>query len=73
MNVHNEIERHALPEDRPALLWLLSRYSREPRWAFVAACRFERYGPLSYETHRVWAPTAEGRILFAARKPARGK
>lgn len=64
MNVRAEIEEYALPEDKPVLLWLLGRYSRQSKWSFVADCRFERYGRLSYEIHRIWYPTEEGRILY---------
>lgn len=64
MNLRNEIERHASADDKPVLLWLLSKYSRESRWSFVATCSHRRYGTLSYETNRVWIPTNEGRILY---------
>lgn len=66
MKVRNEIEQHSAPEDKPVLLWLLERYHWESQFTFVAKCTFKRYGRLSYESHRIWAPTPEGRILYNA-------
>lgn len=66
MNIRVEIERHADPADVPVLLWLLAHYGTSMRWSFVACCSFKRWGNQSYQTHRVWAPTKEGRVLFAA-------
>jgi hypothetical protein len=66
MNVRKEIALYAAPEHVPALLWLLERYSMSSQWGFVARCEHVRYGPASYQTHRRWAPTREGEILYAA-------
>lgn len=65
MNVRDEFEMYAAPDDVPVLLWLFGHYSRASQWALVANCTHERYGKMSYETRRVWRPTAEGRALFA--------
>lgn len=64
MKVKREIETHALDEDKPCLEWLFERYHWASQWHFVAAAKFERYGTRSYEIHRVWAPTYEGRALY---------
>lgn len=64
MRVKKEIEEYSAKEDKPILLWLLSRYSRESRWRFVAGVTNQRYGKLSYETRRVWYPTEEGKLLY---------
>lgn len=61
------IEKYANEEDKPALLWLASRYSWSSQWPFVARCALERYGSLSYQVHRVWSPTNEGRLLYKHR------
>lgn len=63
MDVRREIDLYALPEDRPVLHWLFDRYHWESQWRFVAACTMQRYGTYSYEVHRVWAPTPEGRAI----------
>lgn len=64
MKVRVEIESYAKESNKPILLWLFERYHTEPRWQFVAACRFEKYGRLSYEYRRIWSPTDEGRALY---------
>ena len=69
MNVRREIELYALPEDRPILLWLFERYHWASQWSFVTTCTHQRYGVYSYQTHRVWAPTAEGRVLYEHANP----
>jgi hypothetical protein len=69
MNVRAEIGRHSDPADAPVLLWLLSEYSSGSQWSFVASCSFERWGDQSYQTHRVWAPTDEGRIIYQYSNP----
>jgi len=66
MNIRAEIEKYADEKDKPALHWLFSRYHLVSQWRFVASCTHKRYGTLSYQTHRVWAPTHEGRVLFEA-------
>ena len=62
--VRAEIDKHANPEERHILHWLLSKYHMESQWRFVARCTFDRYGTLSYQVHRVWTPTREGHILY---------
>ena len=66
MDVRKEIELHAAESDRPILNWLFDRYHMASQWHFVASCSFRRYGKLSYEVHRVWTPTEEGRVLYEA-------
>lgn len=65
MNVREEIKLHAKDADKPILNWLFGRYHMESQWRMMARCSFQRYGVESYKVHRVWAPTAEGRILHA--------
>jgi len=64
MDISKEIDAYALHDDKPALWWLFKKYHMASQWRFVAKCTHERYGPLSYQTRRVWAPTDEGRILY---------
>lgn len=64
MQVRTEIELFAQDADKDILIWLFNRYSYESKWHFVARCTFERYGKLSFEIRRIWAPTEEGRLLF---------
>ena len=66
MDVRLEIERYSREEDKPALLWLYDKYknSSSAYWSFVAECTFSRYGKHSYQVHRVWRPTVEGKILY---------
>lgn len=66
MNVRNEIEQHSAPGDKPILFWLLERYPYQSQFRFVAKCTHKRYGRLSFEMHRIWVPTPEGRMLYAA-------
>lgn len=68
MNVRDEIKLYAKDADQPCLNWLFERYHWESKWRFVATCAFKRYGPKSYDSHRVWAPTPEGRVLFESGK-----
>ena len=67
MKVRDEIEKYAHEDDKPALRWLFGKYHWESQWHFVARCRFERYGKMSYECNRVWFPTSEGRVLYKCR------
>jgi len=64
MNVKQEITDRSNEEDKPILFWLFERYHMESEWRFVARCEHVRYGPLSYETNRVWSPTPEGKKLY---------
>ena len=64
MKVRDEINKFSREEDKPILLWLLARYSLESQFKFVAYCKKERYGNLSYEVNRVWYPTEEGIVLY---------
>lgn len=66
MNVRREIEKHAAPENVPALLWLLDHYGTSQKWPFVARCEHIRYGTQSWQTHRRWIPTREGAVLYKA-------
>lgn len=68
MRVRDEISKYSALEDRAILLWLLDKYPMESQWRFVASCTHRRYGPYSFQVDRVWAPTQEGRILYAARE-----
>jgi hypothetical protein len=68
MNVREEIRLHACDEDKPVLDWLFDRYHWASKWSFVAKCTFQRYGIESYAVHRIWAPTTEGRALYAHMK-----
>jgi len=65
MNVRDEIRLHAKDADKSILNWLFGRYSAAAQWRFVARCYFERHGTENHKTHAVWAPTAEGRVLYA--------
>jgi len=64
MNIREEINLWADKNDKPVLLWLLDRYNYYSSWKFVTSCTMKRYGKLSYQVHRVWKPTTEGKILF---------
>lgn len=64
MDVISDIKNFSLENEKPALLWLFSKYHLQSQWHFVAKVRHERYGYRSYETNRVWSPTEEGWILF---------
>lgn len=64
MDVKREIKKFSAPEDKKILLGLFERYHWESQWRFVAKCRLERYGKLSFQTNRVWFPTEEGKILY---------
>lgn len=66
MNVRKEIDAYAHPDNRPVLHWLFDRYHRESQWHQMAVCCFHRYGPLSYEAHRVWVPTDLGLSVYHA-------
>lgn len=65
MDVRKEIDKCSIEADKPVLHWLFNKYHMESQWRFVARCSFKRFGPLSYQTNRVWQPTAEGRALHA--------
>lgn len=64
MNVRDEIRLYANEADKTVLNWLFDRYHWVSQWRFVAKCTFEQYGPASYQSHRVWVPTEEGRVLY---------
>lgn len=64
MNVVEEIIKYSSEENKPILLKLFEKYHLASEWRFVARCKFNRYGNLSYETCRVWEPTEEGVILY---------
>ena len=64
MNVRTEIKKYGAEADKPVLDWLFNRYHWESQWSFVATCTHERDGTQSWQSHRAWAPTAEGRILY---------
>jgi hypothetical protein len=64
MDIKSEIKKRSLQEDIPVLLWLFSQYHLASTWRFVAKCDHIRYGDYSYQVHRVWKPTNEGRILY---------
>jgi len=64
MNIRKEIKNYAKASDKAVLLGLFDKYHYSSQWHFVAKLRCERYGPLSYEVHRVWSPTEEGRVLY---------
>lgn len=64
MNLRQEIDTYAAPEDKTCLHWLLDIYHWQSKWNFVAKCTRVRYGKLSYQTNHVWSPTREGRILY---------
>jgi len=66
MKVRKEIERYASKKDKPILHRLLTEYSLESQWKFVAKATKVRYGKLSYEVYRVWEPTFEGKVLYEA-------
>lgn len=63
MDIVKEINLFAAERDKPILLWLFERYHWASEWRAVAHCTFQRYGRLSYEVNRVWAPTPEGRAI----------
>ena len=65
MDIRKEINDFAADEDKPILHWLFDHYHYQSEWRIMAKSTFKRYGKLSYESNRVWAPTNEGRILYA--------
>ncbi len=64
MNVREEIHKFASEEHKPILLWLLTNYSSERKFNFLARCKFERYGVYSFQVARVWEPTREGLAVY---------
>lgn len=66
-SVRREILSYADPDHKDILLWLLKRYHWGSQWHFVARCEHRSYGPLSYQSHRVWSPTPEGQVLYQKR------
>lgn len=73
MNIKQEIHKYAAEANKVILLWLFERYHWASQWRFVAQCEHRRYGSRSYETHRIWSPTIEGRALFAQLSPSMNK
>lgn len=73
MNVRKEIKEHAKKADKEILLGLFDVYHYESGWRFVAKNTWKRYGTQSYEKHRVWAPTEEGRVLYEHLIKPKGK
>lgn len=65
MKIREEIQQLSKPEDRPILEWLFNHYHWASQWSFVATFTHLRYGTESYEVHRVWAPTKEGRAIYS--------
>jgi hypothetical protein len=63
MDIRAEIEKFSNENHKQILFWLLDRYHWDSEWKFVAGCTFE-YGPLSYQSNRVWYPKEEGLILY---------
>ena len=68
MNIREEIDRYADIKDKPALHWLFNKYHLSSKWSFVATCVHHHYGKFSYQTHRKWFPTTEGKILYKHRE-----
>ena len=66
MKVRDEIEKYASEKEKPILLWLFERNHWESQWMVVANCTFEKYGRLSYESRRIWHPTAAGMREYEA-------
>jgi len=64
MKIREEINDRSSDEDKPILLWLFERYHMESQWRFVARCTHIPYGTYSYESHRMWSPTQEGKKLY---------
>jgi len=69
MKVREEIAKYASKEDKPCLNWLLDKWHMSSEWCsrILVTCRMEKDGLMSYQSHRVWAPTTAGRILFENR------
>ena len=67
MNIKDEINKYAIEEDKPVLLWLFEKYHWSSEWHFVVTCHFEKRGNDSLPTSRVWTPKKEGRLLFKYR------
>jgi len=67
MDIRNEIKKFAAKENQSILNWLFDNYHLQSQWSFVAECKFEKYGPYSYQSNRVWIPTKEGIILYKNR------
>ena len=63
MKVREEIAL-SVETDVPVLLWLFERYHWASQWGFVAKSIRTRYGTNSYEVHRTWEPTLEGRAIY---------
>lgn len=63
--MRQEIQAYADEDDKPVLNWLLDNYRWSSQWQFVARCTFVGK---NMNARRKWAPTREGRILYAARE-----
>ena len=59
--VSDAINKYSAEEDKPILLWLLHKYKWSSQFPFVADVKFVGKYP---NTHRVYTPTKEGRILY---------
>lgn len=68
MNVKKEIELYSPEADKVALLWLFERYHMQSQWMLMAHCHHHRYGPMSYETRRIWVPSSLGWKIYTAEK-----
>lgn len=62
MNIRQQINNHAAPADKPALLWLFSKYHMQSEWNFVSHLKWEKNQ--AGEFVPVYTPTEEGRILY---------
>ena len=64
MKVRDEIRLYADKENKPCLNWLFGRYHMQSQWMFVAHCVLVERTNAKLKSVRMWAPTAEGRILY---------
>jgi hypothetical protein len=62
--VRDEINNYADEDDKPILLWLLTKYHWQSQWQFVAVSTLVRDEKLRIAYNRIWKPTIEGRILY---------
>lgn len=64
MKVREEINKFASEEDKPVLLWLLDKFHMASEWGVKLFCTFLKYGNYSYQSNRVWHPTATGLSIY---------
>ncbi len=64
MNVREEINAHAIEQNKPILTWLFDRYHMQSEWFFVAHCARKKEPRAKYGSVRVWSPSEAGQRLY---------